>query len=314
MSEPLTDESLIREHLALHYGVTAATITPLQLGFDFRARSFQVCSTDRPQYFLKLRRDPYRSASLEVPFHLHAKGVPNLLPPIKTKSGNLSTNFYEEFAALYPYLSGKNAKERPPTIDQWKELGRTLRAVHESPINEAASDYRKTTYEHLDSLKSLLHPAGASQGVALQFLTFLANRREKLEELFNRRRILATTLIRKNPTAVLCHADCHVWNWLIADDGRVFLLDWDDGPILAPRERDLFLILSKDQTNPTDQDRDFLEGYGDHEVDLDSFAYFQVERVLEDIAVSARDMSDPTITEEAKQQILGQAPYFFDWC
>ena len=85
---------------------------------------------------------------------------------------------------------------------------------------------------------------------------------------------------------VLCHSDIHEANLLMAEDGRIYLVDWDD-PILAPKERDLMFIgggVLGRWKEPQQVDW-FYQGYGSTEIHRSAQAYYRCERIITDIAV-----------------------------
>jgi spectinomycin phosphotransferase len=85
---------------------------------------------------------------------------------------------------------------------------------------------------------------------------------------------------------VLCHADAHAGNLLIAEDGTLYIVDWD-APILAPKERDLMFIGGAQgflSVTPQEEETLFYRGYGPAQIDPVALAYYRYERILQDIA------------------------------
>lgn len=79
---------------------------------------------------------------------------------------------------------------------------------------------------------------------------------------------------------VLCHADIHTANILVAGD-NLFIVDWDQ-PILAPKERDLMFVVSGNEV-PGREEELFFEGYGEAAVDWLALAYYRYEWVVQEI-------------------------------
>ena len=99
---------------------------------------------------------------------------------------------------------------------------------------------------------------------------------------------LGQRLARRNLDDVLCHADLHTNNLIVAPSGELFVVDWDQ-PMLAPRERDLMFVLGGGigfGANP-EQEALFLEGYGSTEVDDMAMAYYRYEWLVSDVAAFA---------------------------
>jgi spectinomycin phosphotransferase len=111
---------------------------------------------------------------------------------------------------------------------------------------------------------------------------------------------------------VLCHADIHAANVLVADDGRIFLVDWD-GPMLAPRERDLLFVIGSRIARDVEPREEawFFEGYGEVPVDPEAIVYYRYERILEDIGVIARSVFDGDASEESRAREVDLAESFF---
>ena len=98
---------------------------------------------------------------------------------------------------------------------------------------------------------------------------------------------LAQTLQTQTPEFVVCHSDLHAGNFLIANDGALYIVDWDD-PILAPKERDLMYIGGgqiKNWRTPQEEEALFYPAYGPTQVNPAALAYYRYERIIQDIAV-----------------------------
>lgn len=80
-------------------------------------------------------------------------------------------------------------------------------------------------------------------------------------------------------------SDIHGGNVLIAGNGNIYIVDWDD-PIIAPKERDLMFIGGgvANVWNKSYEEKLFYKGYGTTEVNLTILAYYRHERIVEDIA------------------------------
>ena len=88
------------------------------------------------------------------------------------------------------------------------------------------------------------------------------------------------------PEFVLCHSDIHAANLLVAADGALYIVDWDE-PILAPKERDLMYAGGGQSFlgyTPQEEEALFYRGYGETQVDPVGLAYYRYERIIEDIA------------------------------
>jgi spectinomycin phosphotransferase len=85
---------------------------------------------------------------------------------------------------------------------------------------------------------------------------------------------------------VLCHADLHAGNLLLAEKGELYIVDWD-APLFAPQEKDLALVGGCPTWNNPLEVAQFYRGYkgeGPLQVDAAALAYYRCERAITDIA------------------------------
>ncbi len=106
-----------------------------------------------------------------------------------------------------------------------------------------------------------------------------------IHRLVERAGQLAQKLQKESPEFVLCHSDIHGGNLMMDVNDAIYIVDWD-GPIMAPKERDLMFIgggVANVWNQPHEEDL-FYKGYGKTEVNREILAYYRHERIVQDIA------------------------------
>jgi len=301
------------------YGLDIASVAFLPLGYDFNAAVYRVTTGDGTPYFLKLRFGPVNEAALLVPRVLTDLGVPNVLAPLRTRSADLWSPLAGASAVLYPFIEGENVAVAGLTDDQWREFGATLLAVHTSGLGDQFRDQLPVETFSLPSAALVRRVLGETDAavvggmVAARFAAFWRANAGSIRALLARAEALSARLRATPFEFVLCHADIHAANILAGVDGRIWLVDWD-GPIIAPRERDLLFVVGSTIARPvTPREEDlFFEEYGPAEVNPVALAYYRYERMIEDIGEAGRRvLFDPDVGEEARAEDAALAMDFF---
>jgi spectinomycin phosphotransferase len=112
---------------------------------------------------------------------------------------------------------------------------------------------------------------------------------------------------------VLCHSDIHPGNLFLDASGTLFIVDWD-GPMLAPKERDLMFIGSgQGYVNRTAEEEEtlFYRNYGDAAIDSQAMAYYRYERNVTDICVESTRILSETLGDVDRAQSLQILSWLF---
>jgi len=311
----LPDE--LTETLHAAYGIDASALTFIA-SYDSHAASYEV-TTPENSFFLKVRFGPVDEATLRVPRTLHVAGVPNILAPIPTRASALWTPMKDRTLVLQPFTRGQNAMVAGMSATQWRTFGATLRAVHDGgletrfagtlPIEDfslAAGDPVRRFLE-LTAHEAFASPAAAG------FAAYWQAQAGRIGTMLERAEELGAQLQGRSFDRVLCHADIHAANIVVTDDGGIVLVDWD-GPMIAPRERDLLFVIGSRIARSVEPREEawFFEGYGAVEVDTEAIIYYRYERILEDIGVDAESVfGDASLSEATRQTQADLVMSFF---
>ncbi len=293
LEEPPIERAALLACLQHHYRLETSDLIFLPLGADPDTAVYRVATSDNRRFFLKLRSGGFDEASVAVPKFLSDAGMKYAIPPLTTRHGHLWASLPPFNIILYPYIQGHDAYTAKLTDAQWVEFGSALRAFHTARI--PASLTRSTPREGFsprwrDSLCSYLARFGSEtfeEPTAARLAAFLSGKSRQILSMVSRTEELARTLKRQPLHYILCHGDIHLWNLLVADDGALYIVDWDT-LMFAPPERDLMFIgsgLADSGRTPEQEYALFYQGYGRTDVNWRTIAYYRYARIIEDIAV-----------------------------
>jgi spectinomycin phosphotransferase len=249
-------------------------------------------------------------------------GIRNVLAPLRTRSSDLwcPLGGYPGYSIiLYPFIRGENAMVVGLSDDQWREFGSTLQSVHTSELGERLRGRLPVEAFSLPSaalvrgLLTLIGETDFEASAAARLAAFWREHAEQIRRMLARAEALGSSLRTRSFESVLCHADIHAANILVGDDGRIRLIDWD-GPLVAPRERDLLFVVGSKIAREVEPREEalFFEGYGLVEIDPAALVYYRYERIIEDIGEIGKSVFlDPSLGEQARAQEAELAASFF---
>jgi spectinomycin phosphotransferase len=292
MLEPpdIPDEYIISS-INDEFGLKIAQVTFLPIGYDVHTAVYRIEEKHGSAYFLKLRKGDFNPIVVEIPKYMNSHGISTIIAPLETLKGNLFGNLLDYAIILYPFILGKDGYELKLTPTHWTELGRTLKMVHSTqlplsltrviPIETFNPQWR----ENVRYFQSKVEEASFYDPVAIKLSVFMKTRQKQISRIVKRAEELAYELNLQMLKPVLCHSDAHPGNYLIADNGDLYLVDWDN-PVLAPKERDLMCFGSgmSDDLPGGPEEISFYTGYGSVDVNRKALAYYRYERIVQDIA------------------------------
>jgi spectinomycin phosphotransferase len=316
------DSDAIAVALAEHYDLTVSVMTFLPIGYDLNAAVYEVVARDGNTYFLKVRFGTVAETGLHVARALVDRGTPHVLAPLPTRSGGVWAPIAGDeggAVVLYPFVLGESAQEVGLSADQWRVFGRTLRAIHDSGLEEVfhsslrVEDFALPSAALVRRVLALVHESTFASLPAGWFAAFWRGHADRIDAMLERAEALGRSLQSRSRPTVLCHGDIHAANILVGDDSQIHLVDWD-APLIAPRERDLLFVIGSTIARPVEpQEEDwFFEGYGPVVVDPSALIYYRYERIVEDLGEIGKSVFlEPDRSEELRAAETELAMSFF---
>ncbi|MDQ2999273.1 MAG: phosphotransferase, partial [Chloroflexota bacterium] len=241
----IADEQLIA-CLQRDYSLQIIQINFLPLGNDLNTAVYRVVADDARPYFLKLRRGEFDEITVAIPRLLSDQGMAQIIAPIATSSGKLSTRVGAFAIMLSPFIDGQNGFKVEVTDRQRVEIGAALKRMHTLAVPDALrqrlprESYAPYWRDLVRGFQARAEDSAFAEPVAAQLTALLRAKRPIIDELIQRAEQLASLLQNRSLEYVVCHADIHAGNILI-DGDTLFIVDWDT-LILAPKERDLMFV------------------------------------------------------------------------
>jgi len=276
------------------YGIATVTLDFLPLGADYDAGVYRVEGEDGNCYLLKIKSGPLYEPGYLVSRYLRELGMVSVVAPIPTKSDSLWTQVGIWTALVFPFIEG-DTSWTGMTPQQWQEAGRTLKQIHQIVLPATGFEgVRKETFDPSAYARWLRtfdaqHAHTEEKTVAERLiLSAWTTYRDTIYIAIASLEKLAAALRKQSGPYVICHADLHASNLLRTQDGRVFVIDWDDVK-LAPRERDFIYAREQRAGGPSwENTTPFFQGYGETEIDWVALTYYLWERVAQDLIEYAK--------------------------
>ena len=327
-TEPTLDKVKLVELLGDEYGLAVSGLTFVPFGMD--SWSYVAALRDGSRAFVKLVRPSPSTApgGWEIPLMAALAERQVRVPrPIARRDAAFLTAFDVYLIQVFEYIEGRNLDaETAWPDDLYGRLADLVASVHAStsalgPLVERVEDDELPFLRSLVETLAVIEAGGALPAgddptlVRLRELVIprgpeLRRAIGRLEELGNRAR-------ERDFDMVLCHTDIWGSNLIQAEDGTLYLLDWN-GALLGPPERDLFMFAGT-AFFPADRFGWFLEryeaAYRAVHLDAGTFGFYFYRRNLEDlaslvasIAEGRTDALGPTETLAVAERLLASFP------
>ena len=312
LEKPDFPEEKVIACLESEYGLQVKALDFLPLGADLNTAVFRVTGQDDRQFFLKLRRGDFFHAGAAVPGYLSELGIQQIIPPLTTQSGQLTSPLPPYTVILFPFVSGQHGFDKPLSSDQWVDFGAAVKRFHSAAFPSQITagipreDYSPRWCSLVRNGLKRVFQETFDDPLALELAAFLKNHAERTSTLIYRAEYLAGLLRGQPRECILCHGDMHAWNLLVVDQVTFYIVDWDT-LIFAPKERDLMFIGAGFGGGAFSLEQEaalFYQGYGAVELDAIALAYYRYERIIEDIAVFCQQILSVSGSREDRAQSL----------
>jgi spectinomycin phosphotransferase len=292
LEKPALEDEQIINRLQEEYGLSIEIISFLPLGADVSSSVYRAITIDKEYYFVKLRKGGlFKKSSVVIPNFLSTSGMKQVIPPLKTKTGQLWINITHFIAALYPFVDGHAGLDTKMSSQQWSEFGAALKRFHIADIpKKLTNGIQRENFSPQWRDKVKMHLEYVEKGVfkdhvQIEATDFLKSKKSEILGVVKRDEHLAQILRGKVPEFILCHSDIHGYNLLVDKNGALYIIDWD-GLIFAPKERDLMFIgggHGDSGYSPQEEVEMFYQGYGQTNINKIAIAYYRYERIIMDI-------------------------------
>jgi spectinomycin phosphotransferase len=249
-------------------------------------------------------------ASLEITRALAQAGVGGVVAPLPARDGRSWSDREGRRLVVLPWLDAPAALDVEVEERHWTAFGRLLAAVHALPVaslpelpssdqpHRRLRDAVAVLQRDLDGALDPESTTDAPDELIALVLDDAPLVRIVVEALLAGADQLHAAGVWSGHGSpdVVCHADPHLGNVLVGDDGAVWLLDWDDA-VTGPREQDLLFVLDGGVLAfapvTTPQREAFFAGYGAVDIDRHALAYHRSIRALEDLVDFALEVLAP---------------------
>jgi spectinomycin phosphotransferase len=322
---PLPDAPTLRDALRAAHGLDVVELEPVDEGADAAAIAFRARTADGAAWFVKLRLNA-RLAAVLVPRWLRDRSVPEAVASVGPVSGEPWLRIGEWSVLVAPLVAAPSVMRHGMGLDGWRRFGEIAARIHATQLPaDLATLVPRETFEprmaavarEVDRDVERRRDAPTDDALVRSVRERWRAERPMLRHLVSRTEDLGARIRDRIARGehipfVLCHADLHTANVLVADDGALSIVDWDE-LLLAPRERDLMFVRDSVVAGRVgDAQADaFEEGYGPLTVDPLLIAYYRVDWAVQDLAGYAHQVllepdRAPADRVIAAERFLGQ--------
>jgi len=275
----------IEELLSKEYDIKIKSITEAPRGFIAETH---IVNIENDKYFLKILKDNRYSKnilqSLPILSELKKLDIDFVNYPIKTIDNNLYLKEGERYLVLFNYIEGSTTWDYD-VIEVYKKLIK-IHKLSKKIISEVNEEdfvirYEKEFEISLERYKEL---------------KILKNYIDDINKHWIRFNSLSKKLSKKTFKLYLTHGDtfCNI----LAGEGRIYIVDWDD-LILGPLERDLWFYINNEKVVEL-----YKSSFKGFKVDQELINYYIYNRFFDDLLGFFEELDKDT-NGDKRREILG---------
>ena len=223
------------DFIRFEYGIKADSIAPAKRGFY--GETWRIDTAGR-SCFLKLVYSAAHKKVYERSFpiiqHLCDHGIDFISRIVKTADGKLSARFDGAVLGVFDWIDGENVQNDKTKVQEYRMLAKVY-TISPSGIAIPREDFSGNSADEFFEQWNALQDK--------QLCSLFEKTRAKIEHRAARLRYFATHCQNDTTGFVITHGDAG--GNLIQNGDRYFIVDWDN-PILAPPERDAWVMCSRD--------------------------------------------------------------------
>ena len=226
----------LSDYICREYQIIPIALTPAKRGFYGETWRLEVTGDKR--YFIKIVYPATHKFVYERSFpiiqRLFDNGIGFINRIIKTKDSKLSTEFDGAVLGIFDWIDGENIETDDTKIPEYQMLAKVY-TISACGIPISRENFSGKNAERVFEQWRILEDK--------PLLLLLEKNRAKLEHRAERLKKFSAFCKGDTTDFVITHGDAG-GNFMVSGD-KYFIVDWDN-PILAPPERDAWVMCGKD--------------------------------------------------------------------
>lgn len=272
------DKSRIKTDIKINWNLDIVGFDFIQKGYG--DHNYVIHDNNNHRYFLKLAINVKGTETgLKVCQFLHSQNIHDVSKVIPTNSGKVGIRFNNMFLCILEYIDGKEIGEDTSITYQRDGLD-LLHQIHQ--LNTTHLDFEIEKFEFNDDITGLLTTRIAeinnktfTKTYELDFVDLLKINAAHIQQDIDMITLLRTKCNMADKPMLICHRDCHHYNFMLDKNKTLFLIDWDSVK-LGPPETDLIFFSIQDIAD------NYLSRFKT-KFNTDVYIYSLLERQLDDL-------------------------------